>query len=71
MGVLGWQLRMLCVGGATALMIASLQPKGKWDSWIYVPAILIGTSLRLCSPHPLRFLPTAQALSDNVGRAPF
>lgn len=30
-------------GGATALLIAALQPKGKWSSWIYVPAFAVGT----------------------------
>ena len=54
MSLLGWHIEVIFfVGGATALMIASLQPKGKWDSWIYVPAIMIGASLRHLSPHPL------------------
>lgn len=30
-------------GGATALMIASQVPHGIWASWIYVPAVMIGS----------------------------
>lgn len=51
-----WARGAHAAGGATALLISALQPKGKWASWIYVPAFAIGASAinphEIWHPHP-------------------